>query len=203
MVQKRYKRRNYFIKKDFQGKYIFTYFINVLVGSIIFALILSIFSANTITVLYDNYTLQVGLTPTILLQRVLSAHWLFIILGGSLVVVGSMLLTHRVAGPMFRFEKTVDQMIDGNFGCQIILRTKDEGKDLADRLNHLNKLMSIQILELLQLNDQMQTGIEALRTSAAGAADTLPDQIENLQAVQDQVARILNRFTIKEDSICR
>lgn len=137
-----YKRRNYFINKEFQGRYIFNYFLLATIGSLLFMGVFSFFSSNTLSIAYDNYHLQLGITPEILFKKILSTQWLFIVLGGGLVVIITLFMTHRVAGPFYRFEKTLDEMIEGDISNKIILRQKDEGKDLAQKINAFNYILS-------------------------------------------------------------
>ncbi|MCG3205473.1 MAG: hypothetical protein KCHDKBKB_02194 [Elusimicrobia bacterium] len=47
----------------------------------------------------------------------------------------TLFLSHFVAGPIFRFEKTFEQMRDGNLGGHVRLRGHDEFKESADLLN--------------------------------------------------------------------
>ncbi len=136
-----YKRRNYFINKEFQGRYIFNYFILATIGSLLFIGVFSFFSSNTLSIAYDNYQLHLGVTPGILFKKILSAQWLFIVIGGGVVVLVTLVLTHRVAGPFYRFEKTLDEMIDGDISNKIVLRQKDEGKELAQKINAFNFML--------------------------------------------------------------
>ncbi len=122
MDQPNYKRRNFFINKEFQGRYIFNYFVQATIGSLLFLGVFSFFSSNTLSIVYDNYHLQLGVTPGILFKKMLSAQWLFIVFGGGLVVIVTLLLTHRVAGPFYRFEKTMDEMIEGDISNTTRLR---------------------------------------------------------------------------------
>jgi signal transduction histidine kinase len=46
-------------------------------------------------------------------------------------------LSHRVAGPLYRMEKELDEIIAGNKSAPIKLRKKDEFKILADKINKL------------------------------------------------------------------
>lgn len=137
-----YKRRNYFINKEFQGRYIFNYFLLAIIGSILFIAVFSFFSSNTLSIVYDNYHLQLGVTPGILLQKILSTQWLVIVLGGGAVILVTLLLTHRIAGPFYRFENSLDQMIEGDISEKIVLRKKDEGKELAQKINAFNYILS-------------------------------------------------------------
>jgi methyl-accepting chemotaxis protein len=147
-----YKRRNYFINKEFQGRYIFNYFILVITGSLLFIGVFSFFSSNTLSIVYDNYHLQLGVTPGILFKKILSTQWLFVVFGGGAVIIITLFLTHRVAGPFFRFEKVFDEMIGGNISNKIMLRHKDEGKELAQKINAFNDMLSDKLVIIENFN---------------------------------------------------
>jgi methyl-accepting chemotaxis protein len=141
-MEKRIKRRKFFIKKDFQGKLILGCFLFVTGGGLLFNVVLALLSADTLTISYVNQELQLGQTPFMLLKQVLTANWLLIIVGGGLVMLASLLLSHRIAGPLYRFETTLDQMKKGCLTTSIHLRDKDQGKDLAQKINEFNSQLS-------------------------------------------------------------
>jgi len=54
----------------------------------------------------------------------------------SAISIGLVLfLSHFVAGPIYRFEKTLEEIRDGNLTVQVRLRDHDEFKDTADIFN--------------------------------------------------------------------
>ncbi len=200
-MKRTWRRKNYFIKKDLQGKYIFSFFIFVILGSVIFTLIFSMFSANTLTIVYENYNLQIGKTPLILFKELLSTNWIFIVTAGLGVVVISMFLTHRFAGPMYRFEKSVEEMIKGNFNFQIRLRKKDEGKELAEMMNQLISMVSLNIKEMRQLTDEINRNL----TDAAASVSKIEQgkeaaiELDKANASTKRIRDILYTFKIKND----
>ncbi len=196
-----WKRRNYFIKRELQGKYIFSFFLFVITGSIIFTIIFSLLSADTLTIVYDNYNLQIGKTPVVLLREILSANWIFIVAGGLAVAVLSMFLTHRFAGPMFRFEKSVDEMIKGNLNFMIHLRTKDEGKELAEKINRLILMLSSNLREVRHLSGEIDRKLEDVRASIREKEQD-GDFALNIEAASDlnrKLHDVLQKFTLKDD----
>ena len=199
-MSSQHKRRNYFIKKDFQGKYIFSYFINVLAGSIIFALILSIISADTMTIIYDDNGVQLGRTPLILLKELLIAHWALIVGGGILIIFGSMIFTHRIAGPLFRFEHTLDEMIQGNFSFKIYLRQKDESKEVAIKFNRLNEMLSNRFGEMKRLSGQIDTSLAGMIETEGDpdVTDKTRSELKQIETLNGQLQEILNGFTLSE-----
>ncbi len=57
-------------------------------------------------------------------------------------MLASLLLSHRIAGPLYRFETTLDNMQQGRLDNIIQLRDKDEGKELARKINEFNAQLS-------------------------------------------------------------
>jgi methyl-accepting chemotaxis protein len=148
MTNSPYKRRNYFINKNFQGKLILGYFLFMVGGCFLFTIILAALSADTLTVVYQNNDLQLGQTPLMLLKQILTAHWIFIVVGGGFIIVAAMFITHHMAGPMFRLERAVTNMVNGRLDDVIYLREKDEGKEIAAKLNQFNKELSRKIRQI-------------------------------------------------------
>jgi methyl-accepting chemotaxis protein len=139
---KNYKRRNFFIKKDFQGKLILGCFLLVAGGGLLFNVLLGLLSADTLTISYIDNDLQLGQTPLMLVKQVLTANWFLLVIGGGFMMLASLLLSHRIAGPLYRFETTLDNMQKGRLDNTIHLRDKDEGKELARKINEFNVQLS-------------------------------------------------------------
>jgi methyl-accepting chemotaxis protein len=196
-MNRTWKRRNYFIKKDLQGKYIFTFFIFVVAGSIIFTLLFSLLSSDTMTIVYDDYNLRIGKTPLMLMKEILSAQWIFIVAGGLLVVMLSMFLTHRFAGPIFRFEKSVEEMTKGNLNFRIYLRAKDEGKDLAEKINILIDMLSSDIKEMRRLSEDVNKKLNDADKSLKEGKQTALD-IEIAGGLNGRLLEILQKYSVKD-----
>ena len=184
MIKTNYKRRKYFIKKNFQGKLILGYFLFMVVGCLIFVSILVFLSADSMTVIYQDNDLQIGRTPFMLIKDLLTANWVFIVVGSLLVVVGATLITHRLAGPMFRLERAVDNMISGQLDDVIYLREKDEGKELAEKLNQFNQELS----ENIGLIRKRSQNIEDLLAQYS-AIDPSPSKSEDCLSIRNSIAR--------------
>lgn len=195
------KRKNYFINKEFQGRYIFNAFLLLTFGSVLFVLIFSFFSSSTLSIVYENYHLRLGTTPGILLNKILSTQWLFIVFGGIVITLITLFLTHRVAGPIFRFEKTFDRMIEKDISVRIALRPKDEGKVLANKINDFNAMISFNLNCIRNNAEQASLCCQKVMmegTSGDVRAVAVSDLEKIRQYAQDTVS-ILNAFKIIKD----
>ncbi len=54
-----------------------------------------------------------------------------------LILALGIFLSHKIAGPVYRIEKTIGKMAQGDFSDRITLRKGDEMKSLADSINKL------------------------------------------------------------------
>ena len=91
------KRRNYFIKRELQGKYVFNAFLLSVAAILVLALLMGIFSANTMTISYENSDLKMGSTPVMMAKSFLAANWITLVFGGGFLVWLAIRFTHRVA----------------------------------------------------------------------------------------------------------
>jgi len=200
-MKRTWRRRNYFIKKDLQGKYMFSFFVFVIAGSIIFTLIFSLLSSDTLTIVYEDYNLKIGKTPIMLLKEILSAHWIFIVVGGLAVVILSMFLTHRFAGPIFRFEKSIDEITNGNLNFQIKLREKDEGKELANKINKMILMFSDNFKEMEKISEEIRNELNSIQEDLKDSRqnENTIHKIDSAIKLNRKLYDILHKFSVKEN----
>lgn len=197
----RNKRRQFFIKSEFQGKYIFKAFISVVFGSILFVLIFSFFSSNTLSIAYDNYHLTLGMTPRLLLNKILSTQWLFIVSCGMAVAVITLFLSHRVAGPFFRFEKALDLMTTKDISSRVYLRKKDEGKALGEKINLFNEMLSQSLQRMRQTSERIKICCDGIQSAGDGQvpSDLLKKQLEEIKRCNHDNLELLSEFKLMVD----
>lgn len=120
-------------------------------------------AAGSTSIVYDKYNFRVGATPAILIKQILLSNWAFILLGGAATSLVTMLLMHRITGPLYRFDMVLDKMLNGDFTGSIVLRKRDEGKDIAGKFNEINKLLSSRINEIRTFNETCEKCIGILQ----------------------------------------
>lgn len=196
---KRYKRRNFFIKKDMQGKYILGYFLLVMGGCLFFIALLTFFSSESLTITYTDNDLQFGNTPLMLLRQILTANWVFLVIGGAVVVIVAMLMTHRIAGPMFRLERALDNMLDRNLNDTIFLRSKDEGKELANKINRFNAELSSDLFTIQQQAEAIQHILDTAPAPSEKDDKAHPVAQEQLQEHCRKIISLSGSYELKHD----
>jgi len=75
-----------------------------------------------------------------------------------LVIISGVFITHRIAGPLFRINKELDKLIEGNLDVNFTLRKKDELRPLSSKLQIL--------FDKIKLNRQQLKGfVEDLKNT--------------------------------------
>lgn len=187
-MQRTWKRRNYFVKQDFQGRFILRFFLTILLSAIVFTIILSIFSAHTITITYKDSFLRIEKTPKALFYEIIRAHGLYIFLIGVGISTLSLFLSHRIAGPLYRFEKSIEEIIRGNLSFRIKLRKKDEAKELAESINRMIETLSSHLLQIKAITDDIEANLletkKVIEEQKGGAVESLDRTVQTLEELK-------------------
>ncbi len=154
------RKRNYLINKDLQGKLGFGYLLITLVGSLLLAAVFAVSSADYLTISYDNNAIEVGSTPLILLGELARSGGFFLLIGGILIIIITIVLTHKIAGPLYRFEQTLKAMHERRLDQRISLRKGDEGQELGTLINDFNQRLSDDIRRIKDVADKLDEGQE-------------------------------------------
>ncbi len=128
------KRKNYFIEKKFQTKYLLLTLLLLLSYTFIFIVV--IFAPYILT-LYFDYPLSEKNEAARALLLLHGTIWPWI--GGVILFfcMISVFISHKVAGPLFRLKKSLIKVTQGDLNVVIKLRKWDDLKDLAEHINTL------------------------------------------------------------------
>jgi methyl-accepting chemotaxis protein len=151
-MNKGYKRKpsNYFIKKDLQGKLTWQFFLLLIGGLLVVLTLFSLLSSDHITISYENHAVQVSDSAFALVKQLVAKNWIFLLATGLIMVFAFILLTHKIAGPIYRFEIIARNMCDRNLNNRIVLRKHDEAKELGEMFNRFNESLSADIGSMLE-----------------------------------------------------
>lgn len=130
--QQQFKRRTIFIKKNLQLRYMMLIILSVLCGLAIMTFELT----ATLDELFDAYPV---LVQPIYDEFIPIAAGFFYKIAIYLlfVVLISAILSHKMAGPVYRFEQTCKAIAKGDFSQRVHLRQGDQLIELQDEFNKM------------------------------------------------------------------
>jgi ABC-type transport system involved in multi-copper enzyme maturation permease subunit len=150
LKEQKERRKNYFINRDLQGSYIrFT-----LKSTSVFLTLLVVFFGIVAGVNYAFFD-RLGMTSemesvfwsTLGMNTVMLAGIFILFTLASYII--AILVSHRVAGPAFSYERRLRSLSLGDFKTPFTSRKTDQLKDLEDSLNQY-RLMAWQKFEDLE-----------------------------------------------------
>lgn len=182
-------RTNYLIKKKFQLRFALSFAILILLEAALTAGLFMYISNDTITTGYMDSILTIERTPNFF---VVPFSLIMIIAGVGIALAGMVtfvLLSHKIAGPLYRFEQDLNEIANGNLTKRISVRRSDQLTEFKDALNELTESL-----------DQRISLIKA-RFAELKALSLKKDDPESIAKIRSSIERLeseLDRFRVSQ-----
>lgn len=173
------RRKQYFIKKEFQLGFILKFCSILLIGIMISTLLLILLSRGTLTSSFENSQLTIKNTAVAMLPTIILCNLITLGLITLVTIMLTLLVSHKLAGPMFRFQKEIETISAGNLTQKIQLRNKDQLVSLAVSLDSMRRALREKILTMQR---------EVLRvTNTASRLDVSQELVEQLDHLNQHI----------------
>ena len=147
-VRRGNKRSNYFIDKDFQSKFIIRFSSLVALGGLLTVVLLYILAGKSTTVAIVDSRVVVKTTADFILPILIQTVAIVTILVGLVLIIVTLLVSHRIAGPMYRFKKVLQQLAAGEFSSEFNIRNHDQLREIADLLNQMIRTNKLELTKI-------------------------------------------------------
>lgn len=152
-----HQRKTHLIKKDFQINLIIRFCLILLGGVVFSTAVLYFFSQGTLTSSFQNSRLIIQKTGSAILPAVLYTNLITLGLISAVTVFVTLFISHKIAGPIYRFEKEMKNIALGNLNNKISLRKNDQIREIAESLNQMAGSLHEKVVEISNEVDQLQT----------------------------------------------
>ncbi len=174
------RRRNYFIKKEFQAKFILKFCLLIILTCGLMGILIYFLSTKTVTTTFENLRLISKSTADFILPALTLSSLVAIIIVSLACVIIVLFISHRIAGPLYHFEKSIEEIAKGDLTVGTHLRRTDEIKMLADSLNEMTK----------KLRDAIAVSQDRLSALEKDLAN-IRERLSRLGISQDKINEIL------------
>ncbi len=156
------QRKNYFIDKAFQMNFIQRFCLLVVVTGAFIMAVLYALAGRATTVSFVNLRVVVQNTADFIFPLLVQTFIVSTIIVGLATIVVTLFLSHRIAGPSYRFKKVLVSLGEGDFSFGFKIRPKDSLKDLALALNDMigqtQKKLELVDKDLTDLKGKLEAG---------------------------------------------
>lgn len=162
-----YKRKklNLSVKAQFQRWLLIRILGVVIVSAAVAVLILYFYSRQEISSSFYSAHIQIRRVSDLLLP-VMAAGALVSLLGGMLLAI---FLPQKIAGPLYRIEKGLEVIRQGDLTEEIRLRRNDTLAELADSVNETTGDLRVRIQEIKDIQRELDEVLTALEHREATA----------------------------------
>ena len=186
------KRRIYFIEKRFQTNFILKFCVLVAIGGLLTIGILYFLAMRSTTVSFVNSRVVVRTTADFILPILIQTVAIVTVLVGLATIVVTLFVSHKIAGPLYRFKKVMQALAEGNFSDDFHIRHLDQLQDLADVFNvMISKIRT----ELKTLKDNFRSLKEKLdNISEHEIAEHKRPYLGDVKRIAGELDKIIHYF---------
>jgi len=178
------KRKILFIKKDFQFKFILKFCLLILASVVISTGALFFFSSDTLTSSFQDSRLVIKNTSLAILPIMLYINLVTLGLITLATIAVTLIVSHKLFGPLYRFEKDLQDIGRGNLVKQIHLRKEDQLIDFIASINNMTADLHTKV-------SGIQAGVAQVIQSAS--RKNVPEEIiEELDRLHQRIGTTFN-----------
>ena len=173
----RYRRKTYFIQKMLQAKFILVFLLLVIIGSIVSGIIFYIKANTYLGYSYGMAHLKLKQTGEILQPALFISYGIGVVLIGIATIILTIIISHKVAGPLYRFQRSAEEIGKGNLTLDTRIRESDQAKDLADAFSHMTSELRKKLIEIDTQSKEVKQSVDELNIM-------IQDKSPNLKEIQ-------------------
>ncbi|MDD3146567.1 MAG: methyl-accepting chemotaxis protein [Candidatus Riflebacteria bacterium] len=186
------RRKKYFIKPGFQSRLTAIFILIVIivaniVGALVYGFSVEKLESNLVEeakLPVDSKQLGQALLPGVIIAELISIF---------VVAFICIFVTHTIAGPVYRMEKVVRNIGEGDLTHFIKLRPKDELKDLADSMNEMTMGLRNKVISFKESVATIRDGIIFAKTT--GNLGKLDEVMKSVESMEES----LHSFTLEKE----
>ncbi|KPK39385.1 MAG: hypothetical protein AMJ78_08595 [Omnitrophica WOR_2 bacterium SM23_29] len=129
------RRRNYFIDKSFQFKFIIKFCTLIIIASLLTGSLIYYFNQKTTTVAFERLKVVIKSTSSFIFPIVLQILIIVTLLVGMGTVLVTLFTSHKIAGPLYRLKAELEKIKNGDLSSPIQIRTGDQLQKVASEFN--------------------------------------------------------------------
>lgn len=186
--------RYYYIGEKYQKKMVIKFCLLAAAGSALFCLLF--YWALDLRPIgsYDEALEGMRFIKHTLMRSAVYIDLIVICVLAVAVIILTLLMSHRIAGPMWRMEQSAKSVGSGDLTLNVKLREKDEMKPLADKMNSMVAGLRGRVDEITQDLGHLEVEISMLKDRWAANNLSPEETIEISTDICKRSGALLNRL---------
>lgn len=188
------RRKNFFINKDFQSRFILRFVITATAWSAAAATLFALLSLRKIEEIAYSSHINIRSSVELLAPAAWVAHTAALLLFAGLLFLTIHSLWKRLSAPLYSIKKDIARVSAGDLVSVINVREGEEFQDLASEIDQMRRDLGKKFLRLKE--EQAALSAAATALTRAGLKGTLSSgHVTTVQDATAKVKEVLNVFT--------
>jgi methyl-accepting chemotaxis protein len=158
-----FKRSNIFINKAIQARFIVGVFLLILLSGLCSALLVFWITGGDLQAQSQTAHANIANAWERLWLSILISNVVSMVIAGTIAMYAVLHATHKIVGPLYRFEKNCEQIGEGNLDSYISLREKDQLQTLGLAFTNMVNKLRARKSEQQELVTKINAQIEQLK----------------------------------------
>lgn len=131
----RNRRRNYFIDKRFQTKFILKFCLLIVSASMLTAVLIYWVNRDNTMVAFENLRVTVRSAADFIMPIIFEIVAIVTVLVGIATIFVTLFTSHKIAGPLYRLRKGIEKVREGNLATPFNIRADDQLQLVAEEFD--------------------------------------------------------------------
>lgn len=188
------KRKNFYIDKVIQNDFIVKFSSLVGASAIVIVGLLYLFARFSTTIAIIKARVVVASTADFLLPLFVQTVVIVTIFVSIATVFMALFVSHKIAGPLYRFKQTFNELGSGNFTNQIRLRKDDQLQEVAGDFNQMLTTVRNQLHQAQESLVDIKKDMDAI--GEFGVEDSKRKQFADLKHKVSDLEKAIKFFRI-------
>ncbi len=187
-------RKNYFIKKDFQTRFIVRFVVTTTVWAAAAVSLFALLGSRRLEeVLYSPH-INIRTTTELLMPSALQAHAISLALFAAILGYAIYALWKRLSVPLYCLKKDLARVSAGDLGSGITLREGEEFRDLASDLDGMRNGLRQKFARVKGAHETLSAAASDLERAVLKGRPSAQD-VASLRSAVERMKEELNGFT--------
>lgn len=192
------KRRNFFIKKDFQSRFILRFVFIETIWAAVTALVFTYLAGKKLDDLRYSSHIDSTSASEILMPITVGAGVISLLIFVCLLAYTIHSLWQRISLPLADIKKGLNKIAGGDLSYEVALRKNDEFQDLAMDLDRMRSGLRDKIIALKEQVQVLSAGADELAASIHEGSPSMMS-IASLQSAVEQMKHRMQAFHYPEE----
>ena len=186
------RRKNYFIEKSFQAKFILKFCLVLILGGFLTMVALYLLAMESTSVTFVNSRVMVKTTADFLLPVLIQTFLVVTIMASIATIILTLFVSHKIAGPLYHFKKVMRELEGGNFASDLHIRQLDQFQDLADSFEGMIRKTRVELDQLKANFNGLKDKLDAI--SEHEVLEQKRPTLKELKKLTEEVNKVINYF---------